>query len=40
MSIMHTALTVNYSQWFPPFWPKVVAMSVSRESQRGTNTHT
>lgn len=30
----------KYSQWFPPFWPNVVAISVSRESQRGTNTHT
>lgn len=32
--------SLKYSQWLPPFWPNVVAMSVSRESHRGTKTDT
>lgn len=35
-----TFTSFKYSQWFPPFCPNVVAMSVSRDSQSGTNTHT
>lgn len=29
--------SAEYIQWFPPFCPKVVAIRVIKESQRGTN---